>query len=46
MISNEHKQADLFTHGEIPDLNMPDGYKALDHDVVRHLTIDAGQTRP
>ena len=27
MISNEHKRAGLFTHDEVPDLNMPDGYK-------------------
>lgn len=27
LISHEHKQAGLFTFGEVPDLVMPDGYK-------------------
>jgi 8-oxo-dGTP pyrophosphatase MutT (NUDIX family) len=27
LVSNEHKQAGLFTMSEIPDLVMPDGYK-------------------
>jgi len=27
LVSNEHKQAGLFTFGEVPDLVMPDGYK-------------------
>ena len=27
LVSNEHKQAGMFTPGEIPDLVMPDGYK-------------------
>jgi 8-oxo-dGTP pyrophosphatase MutT (NUDIX family) len=28
VVSHEHKQLGLFTADEIPDLNMPDGYKA------------------
>jgi 8-oxo-dGTP pyrophosphatase MutT (NUDIX family) len=27
LVSNEHRQAGLFTLGEVPDLVMPDGYK-------------------
>jgi hypothetical protein len=27
VVSNEHKQADLFTPGQVPELVMPDGYK-------------------
>jgi 8-oxo-dGTP pyrophosphatase MutT (NUDIX family) len=27
LVSHEHKQAALFTFGEVPDLVMPDGYK-------------------
>ena len=27
LVSNEHKQAGLFTLGEVPELVMPDGYK-------------------
>jgi len=26
-VSSEHKRAGLFSHSEIPSLNMPDGYK-------------------
>jgi 8-oxo-dGTP pyrophosphatase MutT (NUDIX family) len=46
MISNEHKQAGLFTHGEVPDLNMPDGYKRSIMTWFAHLTANTGQTRP
>src|SRR4029077_4187251 len=27
LVSHEHKQAGLFTFGEVPDLVMPDGYR-------------------
>ena len=27
VVSNEHKQAGLFTPGQVPELVMPDGYK-------------------
>jgi hypothetical protein len=46
MISNEHKRAGLFTHDEVPDLNMPDGYKRSIVTWFAHLTADRGQTRP
>jgi hypothetical protein len=46
MISNEHKRAGLFTHGEVLDLNMPDGYKRSIVTWFAHLTADRGQTRP
>jgi len=46
MISNEHKRPGLFTHGEVPDLNMPDGYKRSIMTWFAHLTADRGQTRP
>lgn len=46
VISNEHKRAGLFTHGEVPDLNMPDGYKRSIMTWFSHLTADSGQTRP
>jgi 8-oxo-dGTP pyrophosphatase MutT (NUDIX family) len=45
MISNEHKRAGLFTHGEVLDLNMPNGYKRSITKCFAHLTADAGQTR-
>jgi 8-oxo-dGTP pyrophosphatase MutT (NUDIX family) len=46
MISNEHKRAGRFTHGEVPDLNMPDGYERSIMTWFAHLTADRGQTRP
>ena len=46
MISNEHTRAGLFTHDEVPDLNMPDGYKRSITTWFAHLTADRGQTRP
>ena len=46
MISNEHKQASLFTHDEVPDLNMPDGYKRSITTWFAHLTANGAQTRP
>jgi 8-oxo-dGTP pyrophosphatase MutT (NUDIX family) len=45
MISNEHKRAGLFTHGDVLDLNMPDGYKRSITTWFAHLNADAGQTR-
>jgi hypothetical protein len=39
------QRAGLFTHGEVPDLNMPDGSKRSIMTWFAHLTADRGQTR-
>ena len=37
-VSSEHKRAALFTRSEVPDLNMPDGYKRSITTWFGHLT--------
>jgi hypothetical protein len=46
MISNEHKQAGLFTHDEVPDLNMPGGCKRSITTWFAPLTAERGTPRP
>jgi 8-oxo-dGTP pyrophosphatase MutT (NUDIX family) len=46
VVSNEHKRAGLFTHGEVPDLNMPDGYKRSIMTWFARPAADRGQAKP
>jgi 8-oxo-dGTP pyrophosphatase MutT (NUDIX family) len=38
VVSNEHKQAGLFTAAEVPNLAMPDGYKRSITAWITHLS--------
>ena len=46
VVSSEHKRVGLFTHGEVPDLNMPDGYKRSIMTWFARLTADGRQAKP
>src|SRR5215831_19570573 len=45
-VSSEHRRAALFTRGEVPHLNMPDGYKRSITTWFRLLAADPDEGSP
>ena len=44
VVSNEHERAGLFTHDEVPDLNMPDGARWWARRQARRRAISAASS--